>query len=126
EAAATEEIEGVLGGEVKKTDSGIVVFRLPQIDERVLQLRTTEDVFLLAWGSDQLTHRAEDLDSIRRWTARDSDWSALLRIHHSLRPKPKGRPTYHLVAQMEGRHGYLRKDACKALAQGLAGTVPES
>ncbi len=126
ETIAAEEIETDLGGEVKKTGSGIVVFRLPEIDERVLQLRTTEDVFLLAWGSDELTHRAEDLDSIRRWTAREADWPALLRIHHALRPKPKGRPTYHLVAQMEGRHGYLRKDARKALAQGLAGTVPES
>src|SRR5579884_1338923 len=126
ETIAAEEIETDLGGEVKKTGSGIVVFRLPEIDERVLQLRTTEDVFLLAWGSDQLTHRAEDLDSIRRWTAREADWPALLRIHHALRPKPKGRPTYHLVAQMEGRHGYLRKDARKALAQGLASTVPES
>jgi tRNA (guanine6-N2)-methyltransferase len=126
ETIAAEEIETELGGEVKKTGSGIVVFRLPQIDARVLKLRTTEDVFLLAWGSDQLTHRAEDLERIRRWTAREADWPALLRIHHALRPKPKGRPTYHLVAQMEGRHGYLRKDARKALAQGLAGTVPES
>jgi tRNA (guanine6-N2)-methyltransferase len=126
ETIAAEEIENDLGGEVKKTGPGIVVFRLPEIDARVLKLRTTEDVFLLAWGSDQLSCRAEDLDRIRRWTAREADWPTLLRIHHTLRPKPKGRPTYHLVAQMEGRHGYLRRDAQKALAQGLAGTVPES
>jgi tRNA (guanine6-N2)-methyltransferase len=126
EAVAAEEIESDLDGEVKKTGPGIVVFRLPEIDERVLKLRTTEDVFLLAWGSDQLTHRADDLDRIRRWTAREADWPALLRIHHALRPKPKGRPTYHLVTQMEGRHAYLRRDAQKALAQGLAGAVPES
>jgi tRNA (guanine6-N2)-methyltransferase len=126
EAVASEEIERDLGGEVKKTGSGIVVFRVPEIDERLLKLRTTEDVFLLAWGSDQLTHRAEDLERIRRWTAREADWPSLLRLHHALRPKPKGRPTYHLVTQMEGRHGYLRRDARKALAQGLAGTVPES
>jgi 23S rRNA G2445 N2-methylase RlmL len=126
EPLAAEEIERALGGEVKKTGSGIVVFRVSEIDERLLQLRTTEDVFLLAWGSDQLTHRAEDLDRIRRWTAREADWPNLLRLHHALRPKPKGRPTYHLVAQMEGQQGYLRRDARKALAQGLAGTVPES
>jgi tRNA (guanine6-N2)-methyltransferase len=125
EAIAAEEIEGDLGGEVKKTGSGIVVFRLPEIDERVLQLRTTEDVFLLAWGSDQLTRGAGDLERIRRWTA-NTRWVNLLRLHHRLRPKSKGRPTYHLVAQMEGRHGYLRRDARKALAQGLTGTVPES
>ncbi|HTU88979.1 MAG TPA: methyltransferase [Gemmataceae bacterium] len=126
EPTAAEEIEGDLGGEVKKTGPGIVVFRLLEIDERVLKLRTTEDVFLLAWGSDRLTHRAEDLERIRHWTAREADWPTLLRIHHALRPKPKGRPTYHLVTQMEGRHGYLRRDARKALAQGLAATVPES
>jgi tRNA (guanine6-N2)-methyltransferase len=126
EAIAAEEIERDLGGEVKKTGSGIVVFRVPEIDERLLTLRTTEDVFLLAWGSDQFTHRAEDLERIRRWTAREADWPNLLRLHHALRPKPKGRPSYHLVAQMEGRHGYLRRDARKALAQGLTGTVPES
>jgi tRNA (guanine6-N2)-methyltransferase len=126
ESIAAEEIEDDLGGEVKKSGPGLVVFRVPQIDERVLKLRTTEDVFLLAWGSDRLTHRAEDLERIRRWTAHDADWPALLRVHHALRPKPKGRPTYHLVAQMEGRHGYLRRDARKALAQGLVGTVPDT
>jgi tRNA (guanine6-N2)-methyltransferase len=43
-----------------------------------------------------------------------------------VRPKPKGRPTYHLVAQMEGHHGYLRRDARQALAEGLAGVFPGS
>lgn len=126
EPIAAEEIERDLGGEVKKTGLGVVVFRVPQIDERLLSLRTTEDVFLLGWGSDELTHRAEDLDRIRRWTAHTVDWPQLLRFHHVLRPKPKGRPTYRLVTQMEGQHGYLRRDAREALARGLAGKVPDS
>jgi 23S rRNA G2445 N2-methylase RlmL len=126
EPIAAEEIERELSGEIKKTGNGIVVFRVAEIDHRLLSLRTTEDVFLLAWGSDQLTHRAEDLERIRRWTARDADWQNLLRIHHMIRPKPKGRPTYRLIAQMEGQHVYLRRDARKALALGLAGKVPTS
>lgn len=126
EAIAAEEIQRELKGEVKKTGPGIVVFRVAEIDERLLRLRTTEDVFLFAWGSDQLSHRADDLERIRRWTAREADWPNLLRIHHTLRPKPKGRPTYRLVTQMEGKHGYLRRDARTALARGLAGKVPES
>jgi tRNA (guanine6-N2)-methyltransferase len=89
-------------------------------------LRTVEDVFLYAWGTDQLTYRAGDLDQIRRWTARDADWQELLRIHHAIRPKPKGKPTYWLVTQMEGEHGYLRRDVRKALAQGLLGVFPDS
>jgi 23S rRNA G2445 N2-methylase RlmL len=126
EEIAGEEITRVLGGEVKKTGPGLVVFRVREIDERLLHLRTVEDVFLLAWGTDKLTYRAEDLDRIHRWTAREPDWQNLLRIHHAVRPKPKGKPTYHLVAQMEGHHGYLRRDARQALAEGLAGVFPAS
>ncbi len=126
EPVASEEIERELGGEVKRTGRGLVVFRVPVIDDSLLQLRTTEDVFLLAWGTDQLTYRAEDLDKIQRWTARDADWDRLLRLHHAVRPRPKGRPTYRLITQMEGKHGYLRRDAGKALARGLAGKLPDS
>jgi 23S rRNA G2445 N2-methylase RlmL len=124
EPVAAEEIERDLGGEVKKTGRGLVVFRVPEIDGRLLRLRTTEDVFLLAWGTDQLTHRAEDLERIRRWTAHEADWPNLLRLHHRVTPRPKGKPTYRLIAQMEGRHAYLRRDARKALARGLGGVVP--
>jgi 23S rRNA G2445 N2-methylase RlmL len=126
EEVAGEEIERDLEGEVKRSTPGVVVFRVPAVDEGLLRLRTTEDVFLLAWGTDQLTYRAEDLDRIRRWTAQEPDWDRLLRLHHAVRPKPKGRPTYRLVTQMTGEHGYRRKDAAKALAQGLAGKLPAS
>jgi 23S rRNA G2445 N2-methylase RlmL len=126
EAVAADEITHALGGTVKRTAEQIVVFRVPTIDAELLRLRTTEDVFLLAWGTDQLTYRAEDLDRIRRWTAQDADWPALLRLHHAVRPRPKGKPTYRLVTQMTGTHGYRRVDAQKAMAKGLAGKVPAS
>jgi 23S rRNA G2445 N2-methylase RlmL len=126
EAVASEEIEQELDGEIKRTGPGFVVFRVPQLDVSVLSLRTTEDVFLLAWGTDRLTYRAEDLDRIRRWTAHDVNWQELLRIHHSIRPKPKGKPTFRLVAQMNGEHGYRRADTRTALARGLAGKLPAS
>jgi len=126
EAVASEEIEKDLHGEIKRAGPGFVVFRLPEVDASVLRLRTTEDVFLLAWGTDQLTYRAEDLERIRRWTAHDADWQNLLRIHHAIRPKPKGKPSFRLVAQMNGQHGYRRADARAALAKGLAGKLPAS
>lgn len=126
EEIAAEEIERDLGGEVRKTSPGIVVFRVAAIDERLLRLRTTEDVFLLAWGTDQLTYRAADLDQITRWTDRDADWPQLLRLHHGIRPRPSGKPTYHLVTQMAGHHAYQRRDARKALARGLIGHFPDS
>ncbi|MGL4553234.1 MAG: TRM11 family SAM-dependent methyltransferase, partial [Gemmataceae bacterium] len=112
-------------GEVKKTSRGVVVFRLDEIDRRVLTLRTTEDVYLFGWGTDSLTYRAADLESIEKWTAK-VDWQHLLRLHHAVRPRPAGKPTYRLVTQMEGKHGYLRRDAGRAMARGLAGVFPES
>ena len=126
EQVAADEIEQELRGDVKRTGPGFVVFRLDQIDEAVLKLRTTEDVFLYAWGTDALTYRAADLESIRRWTTREVNWPQLLRIHQSIRPKLKSRPTYHFVTQMTGEHGYLRKDAREALARGLARKFPDN
>jgi 23S rRNA G2445 N2-methylase RlmL len=126
EPIAAEEIEQDMGGEVKRSGRGLVVFRSPEVDESLLHLRTTEDIFLLAWGSDKLSYRAEDLERIRRWTAKEVDWDRLFRLHHAIRPRSKGRPTYRLVTQMTGEHGYRRMDAGKALAQGLAGKLPAS
>src|SRR5215470_5909338 len=74
EAIAADEITRDLGGEVKKAEKGTVVFRAPEIGPELLRLRTVEDVFLLAWGTDSLTYKAEDLKSIRHWTAKQADW----------------------------------------------------
>lgn len=126
EEIAANEITQHLGGEVKRLGKGIVVFRVPTIDESLLHLRTTEDVYLLAWGTDQLTFKAEDLDRMRRWTANDADWAQLLPLHHAIRPKPKGKPTVRVVAQMTGEHGYRRADAGKAVSRGLIGKLPAS
>jgi 23S rRNA G2445 N2-methylase RlmL len=126
ESVAADEITRDLGGQVKKADKGIVVFRVPEVGPHLLKLRTVEDVFLVGWGTDSLTYRADDLKSIRQWTAKQADWQHLLSLHHAIRPKPKGKPSYRLVTQMGGTHGYRRMDAGKALAQGLAGVFPPS
>jgi 23S rRNA G2445 N2-methylase RlmL len=126
EAVAEDEIQRELDGEVKRSARGLVVFRVPEIDDGLLRLRTVEDVFLFAWGTDQLSYRADALEQIRRWTEREADWGRLLRLHHAVRPKPKGKPTYRLVTQMTGEHGFRRVDAREALARGLAGKFPPS
>src|SRR5262249_33622483 len=126
EPIAADEITRDLGGEIKKSERGIVVFRVPAITPKLLQLRTTDDIFLLAWGTDALTPKATDLDKIRKWTAKDADWPELLRIHHGIRPNPSGKPTWHAVTQMQGERGYRRTDAREKLLEGLAGHIPSS
>lgn len=123
EEITAEEIQEELGVEVKRTTRGMVVFRPSEIDPDLLKLRTTEDIFLLAWGTDKLTYRAQDLQSIRRWTAKEVKWDQLFKLHHVIRPL-KSRPTYRFVVQMHGTHGYRRIDAREALASGLEGKIP--
>ena len=85
EEIAGEEITQALGGVIKKSGGGIVVFRVDDIDRDLLQLRTTEDVFLYGWGTDELSYRAKDLDSIERWTDRSARWySAVTQIAESM------------------------------------------
>jgi 23S rRNA G2445 N2-methylase RlmL len=124
EPVAADEITGDLGGEVKKTTRGVVAFRVNEVTPDLLKLRTTEDVFLLAWGSDSLTFTADDLTTIRTWTAKKPDWGRLFKLHHLIRPKTKGRPTYNLICQMQGEHGYRRADAREAFTAGLDGVIP--
>jgi tRNA (guanine6-N2)-methyltransferase len=124
ESTAADEITRDLGGEVKKTARGLVVFRMDELSDKVLSLRTTEDIFLMAWGSDSLTYKADDIDTLRNWTAHKPDWEHLFKLHHKLRPKTKGKPTYHIVCQMQGEHGYRRADARAAFTEGLAGKIP--
>lgn len=124
ESVAADEITRDLGGEVKKTTRGVVAFRVESLTPDVLKLRTTEDVFLLAWGSDSLTYKPDDLKTIRTWTAKKPDWNRLFRLHHLIRPKTKGRPTYNLICQMQGEHGYRRADAREAFIEALSGVIP--
>src|SRR5438128_3628714 len=125
EGLAASELEEKLGAEIRRQDEGVVFFRVEEVDRRLLRLRLLEDVFLLAWGSDALTFRAADLEKIRGWTAKEPNWKRLLALHAAVRPKPKARPSFHLVTQMRGEHGYRRIDARKAFAQGLLGHLPK-
>jgi len=128
ESVAADEITRDLGGEIKKAERGIVLFRVNEITPDLLKLRCVEDVFLLAWGTDSLTYRPPDLKQIQYWTAKEPKWQHLLRLHHAVHPKPKGKPTFHLVTQMSGTHGYRRIDAARAMAMGLgqAAVFPSS
>lgn len=125
EPIAADEINRELGGVVKKVERGLVVFKLDAVTPKILELRTTEDVFLLCWGSDGLTYKADDLQKFRKWTANRPDWPSLFKLHHSVRPLTRGKPSFHLVCQREGEHGFRRIDALDALADGLSGKIPQ-
>jgi 23S rRNA G2445 N2-methylase RlmL len=124
ESIAAREIELLLGAKITRKTDGLVTFKIDGPDPDLFDLKTTEDVFLFAWGTDSLTYRAKDLEDIRKWTAKEGDWTRLISQHHAFKPKTKGKPTYRFITQMDGEHGYHRKDAQKEFAKGLAKFIP--
>ena len=78
EEIAGEEIMRDLGGEVKRTTRGLVVFRVPEIGPRLLRLRTVEDVFLLAWGTDKLPESfvIDKRGNVRLFIVNKRDWAS--------------------------------------------------
>jgi tRNA (guanine6-N2)-methyltransferase len=125
EPVAADELARDFAADVKKTTRGVVAFRVSEVTAKLLAARTTEDIYLLGWGSDSLTYTAADLKTIAQWT-RKVKWDRLFALHHAVRGKPaKNKPTFHLVTQMQGEHGYRRVDARGALIEGLKGAIPD-
>ena len=61
ESIAAREIELLLDAKITRKTDGLVTFKIDGPDPDVFNLKTTEDVFLFAWGTDSLTYRANDL-----------------------------------------------------------------
>ena len=125
ETVAADEITRDLGGEVKKTARGLVVFRVDELTTAVLSLRTTEDVFLLAWGSDSLTYKADDLDTIRTWTAQQAGLARTSSscITRSARRRRAGRRTTS-SARCRANTASAGPMPAGAFIAGLAGKIP--
>ena len=58
----------------KVTTCGVVVFRVNSLTPDVIKLRTTEDVFLLAWGSDSATSRLVRITASGLRSSCDASW----------------------------------------------------
>jgi tRNA (guanine6-N2)-methyltransferase len=124
ETLAFSEIRAVVQeSELVKFMRGIALFRTPAVSDSLLELRTTEDVFVtlahikgLRRGVDALrvlhsaTLTAELEDALTCWR----------RIHHGSRPR-----TWRVVSQMSGTYDFRRMDAGKAVSDALRRTMPK-
>ena len=124
EPVAADEITRDLAGQVRRSERGLVVFRTPRLDPSLLKIRTAEDLFLMAWGTDELTFRATDLKSIKHWTLKEANWPELLLDHQRITERTKGKLTYRVVTQMMGDRGYRRVDAGMAVREALEAKMP--
>ena len=125
ESVATREIQNTLdAARATEQQRGWVVFHYPGDAAHTLRLRTTEDVFVLLYRTDELpTYRKGALPLLMRMANNSWFWEeAMSRFYETRRPVK--RVTYRIVAQMTGRHGFRRHEVQEAVMVGVQGRWP--
>jgi 23S rRNA G2445 N2-methylase RlmL len=108
-----------------KERNGILVFEYAGEPERLLDLRTTEDVFVLALSVEIASRARNALPEVTRAIADGPLFEQALHLFRQQR-KPGPRPTYRVVTRMEGQHQFRRLDVEQAVFQGLARCLGEN
>ncbi len=98
-----------------KDQNGIIVFEFPGNPARLLELRTTEDIFVLVASTDNLSRDWRDLRHITRLMHKKAPLDHALKLVWQKR----GRPTYRVISRKIGRHQYRRIDFEDAVVKGI-------
>ncbi|MFN2131013.1 MAG: methyltransferase domain-containing protein [Anaerolineae bacterium] len=125
EDVADQEIRETLGDARSiEQQRGWTVFCYPGDAGQALQLRTTEDVFVLLYRTDKLpTYRKAALPLLVRMANNSWFWDQAMTRFYQTR-QPVKRVTYRVVAQMSGKHGFRRQEVRDAIMIGVQGRWP--
>jgi 23S rRNA G2445 N2-methylase RlmL len=106
-----------------KEQNGIVLFDYDGPPEKLLQLRSTEDVFLEAVSKQKVSRGREDLKQVNTLVHKSESFgraaNTLLRHRKFSHP-----PTYRVVSRKYGQHQYRRKDFEMAVLRGIQARYP--
>ena len=106
-----------------KEQNGIVLFDYDGPPEKLLQLRSTEDVFLEAVSQQKVSRGREDLKQIGTLVHKSESFgraaNSLLRYRKFSHP-----PTYRVVSRKYGQHQYRRKDFESVVMRGIQARYP--
>lgn len=109
-----------------KEQNGIVLFQYDGSLQSLLQLRTTEDVFLVALTLDKVTRGWKDLYRLTNLIAQKIVFrEAVDRVMQFQRDMARsGPPTFRVISRLYGRHEYRRKDLEKSVVKGVKARYP--
>ncbi len=125
ETLAFSEIRAKLAdAQLVKFARGMVLFQTEAVPEKLLALRTVEDVFFMLERITGLGHGPDALRVLHSASLRADIATALLlwrRVHTGKRAK-----TWRVVSQMVGTHGYRRVDAGLSVIDALRRVFPST
>jgi len=99
---------------------GWVIFRCEGSAAQLLDLRTTEDVFVVLYRSDHFPpFRQQALALLTRMSAQSRYWEEALSRFNSVQTKSVHRVTFRVIAQQIGQHGFPRHEARDAVLAGV-------
>ena len=106
-----------------KEQNGIVLFDYDGPPEMLLQLRSTEDVFLEAVSKQKVSRGREDLKRVTNLVQKSESFGRAANnlLRHRKLSHP---PTYRVVSRKYGQHQYRRKDFEIAVLRGIQARYP--
>ena len=106
-----------------KDQNGIVIFDYEGPLEKLLGLRTTEDVFLQAINEKKISRGKQDLNQFTTLVHKSESFgraaNALLRFRKFSHP-----PSFRVISRKYGKHEYRRKDMELAVLKGVQARYP--
>ena len=106
-----------------KDQNGIVVFHYDGDPKDVLQLRTTEDVFMQVLSVDKMSRGRRDLTQVVELVQQGEAFGKAMNDFLRLRKYNKP-PTFRVISRKYGKHDYRRKDFERVVLQGLERRYP--
>ena len=106
-----------------KEQNGILVFDYAGKVDSLLELRTTEDVFLQAINKTRMSRVKGDLSQINHLVSKGESFGQAM--NNLMRWRQfSGPPTYRVISRKYGQHQYRRKDLESAVFYGLQSRYP--
>ncbi len=106
-----------------RDQNGILVFNYGGSLQDLLNLRTTEDVFLQAINKKKVTRGRQDLKQITTLVHKSESFGRAANALTRFR-KFSGPPSYRVISRKYGKHQYRRKDLETAVLYGIQSRYP--
>ncbi len=90
----------------------------------MLKLRTAEGVFAVVDFSREMGATYRDVRAYATKLRRNRAWNTATQLCRQVRSSKVKRTTFRVVAQMQGRHGFRRVDAQRAVKEVVAARFP--
>ena len=106
-----------------KDQNGLLIFSYAGDAADLFQLRTVEDVFVLAVSMDKVPRTRQVLPQITEMVGETAVFQQAIDIAMPLRKQP-GRPSYRAISRLYGSHDIYRKQLGEAVERGMKNRYP--